>query len=183
MGVYTYGEFSATFSRELTPDEVSAFEARFAALSTYPETGQRDVFGDDWVLNDDKSWGDVGRAWLDKTGLELRAEGKVYEIPQCLGALVSWLPDDVEVTGDGQFESEGYNWGLRVEGRTVQEYDVFEIDDREQARFEALEAFAKSVAACTKDGELLDGEEFVLENDDAVSTLHAFIDQARALSS
>jgi hypothetical protein len=46
--------------------------------------------------------------------------------------------------------------------------------------------FIEQIADMTQDGEMLEDEngekyEFVLENDDAVSTLHALIDEAREL--
>jgi hypothetical protein len=41
--------------------------------------------------------------------------------------------------------------------------------------------FVRLVAQLDKDGELVDGQEFVLENDDAVDTLHWIIDAARSL--
>jgi hypothetical protein len=38
------------------------------------------------------------------------------------------------------------------------------------------------IARMTQDGEEVDGEEFVIENDDAVDTVNDLIDQARALT-
>ena len=38
------------------------------------------------------------------------------------------------------------------------------------------------IARMTQDGEEVDGEEFVMENDDAVDTVNDLIDQARALT-
>lgn len=49
------------------------------------------------------------------------------------------------------------------------------------AQAKAFKKFIASVARCTKDGEEVDGQEFIMENDDAVNTLHDFIDQARKL--
>jgi len=45
-----------------------------------------------------------------------------------------------------------------------------------------LYAFAAMIARMTQDGEEVDGEEFVMENDDAVATVYGLIDQARALT-
>jgi hypothetical protein len=45
-----------------------------------------------------------------------------------------------------------------------------------------LHAFAAMIARMTQDGEEVDGEEFVMENDDAVDTVNDLIDQARALT-
>ncbi len=45
-----------------------------------------------------------------------------------------------------------------------------------------LYAFAAMIARMTQDGEEVDGEEFILENDDAVATVYDLIDQARALT-
>lgn len=42
--------------------------------------------------------------------------------------------------------------------------------------------FAAQIARMTQDGEEVNGEEFCMENDDAVSTLNALIDEARALT-
>ena len=45
-----------------------------------------------------------------------------------------------------------------------------------------FERMIENIAHLTKDGELTDGGyEFILENDDAVDTLHALIEQARNL--
>lgn len=44
-----------------------------------------------------------------------------------------------------------------------------------------LIAFIAQIAALTKDGEIVEGKEFVLENDDAVDTLHRLISEAREL--
>lgn len=46
---------------------------------------------------------------------------------------------------------------------------------------DATARLVASLAACTKDGEEIDGEEFIMENDDAVDTLHSFISQARSI--
>ena len=45
-----------------------------------------------------------------------------------------------------------------------------------------LYAFAAMIARMTQDGEEVDGEEFVMENDDAVATVNDLIDQARTLT-
>jgi len=47
----------------------------------------------------------------------------------------------------------------------------------------SVTAFLKQLAAMTKDGELLEGEEFDLSSDDAVDSLHWAIDTARELIS
>lgn len=44
---------------------------------------------------------------------------------------------------------------------------------------ERLSVFVKQVAAFNYDGELVDGEAFLMENDDAVDTLNALIHEAR----
>ena len=44
-----------------------------------------------------------------------------------------------------------------------------------------LLAFAATIARMTQDGEEVNGKEFIMENDDAVSTLNALIDEARGL--
>jgi hypothetical protein len=51
----------------------------------------------------------------------------------------------------------------------------------EPAPSQELLAFVRQVASMTKDGELEDGKEFVMENDDAVTTLHSLISGAREL--
>jgi hypothetical protein len=45
-----------------------------------------------------------------------------------------------------------------------------------------LYAFAAMIARMTQDGEEVDGEEFVMENDDAVATVNGLIDHARSLT-
>jgi hypothetical protein len=49
------------------------------------------------------------------------------------------------------------------------------------AQSPALYAFAAMIARMTPDGEEIDGKEFVMENDDAVSTVNDLIDAARNL--
>jgi len=49
--------------------------------------------------------------------------------------------------------------------------------------FDLLHDFAARIARLTKDGELVDGDEFVMENDDAVITLIDLIGEARELAS
>ena len=44
-----------------------------------------------------------------------------------------------------------------------------------------LAAFASTIARMTQDGEEVNGREFVMENDDAVTTLNDLISQAREL--
>lgn len=44
-----------------------------------------------------------------------------------------------------------------------------------------LRQFVQTIARMTQDGEEVDGEEFVMENDDAVSTVNRLIDEARKL--
>ena len=44
-----------------------------------------------------------------------------------------------------------------------------------------LIAFIAQIAQLQKDGEEVEGKEFILENDDAVDTLHRLIDDARGL--
>ncbi len=46
---------------------------------------------------------------------------------------------------------------------------------------DAYSAFVVMVADLTKDGETVDGKEWVMENDDAVDTLHELISQARLI--
>lgn len=45
-----------------------------------------------------------------------------------------------------------------------------------------LESFVRTIANMTLDGEIVDGEEFVMENDDAWSTVHSLVNQARDLN-
>ena len=44
-----------------------------------------------------------------------------------------------------------------------------------------LLTFVQTIARMTQDGEEIDGEEFVMENDDAVSTVNGLIEEARTL--
>lgn len=46
---------------------------------------------------------------------------------------------------------------------------------------EDLLKFVQQIARMTADGEEVEGREFIMESDDAVSTLNGLIDEARAL--
>lgn len=47
--------------------------------------------------------------------------------------------------------------------------------------YPSLRAFVRTIARMTSDGEMVNGKEFVMENDDAVSTLCGLIESARSL--
>ena len=46
---------------------------------------------------------------------------------------------------------------------------------------ETLLAFVSEIAEMNKDGELVDGDEFILENDDAYETVMSLISDARSI--
>jgi hypothetical protein len=78
---------------------------------------------------------------------------------------------------------QGYYWDeWRVD---TEEADGILLHLGESARLRGaaagLLAFAARIARMTQDGEEVDGKEFVMENDDAVDTLNALIDEARHL--
>jgi hypothetical protein len=84
-------------------------------------------------------------------------------------------------------------WGIAADGAVISQTTGKEIhwprdaskEDGANARLIAaspeLYEFAAMIARMTQDGEEVDGEEFVLENDDAVDTVNDF-HQARALA-
>ena len=61
----------------------------------------------------------------------------------------------------------------------------YSAEERANARLiatsPALLTFAATIARMTRDGEDVEGREFVMENDEAVGTLNALIDEARVL--
>jgi hypothetical protein len=61
--------------------------------------------------------------------------------------------------------------------------DLYEEDLARPQSPALADRFVREVAALTQDGEEVDGEDFVMENDDAVGTLNSLIGQARELLS
>jgi hypothetical protein len=117
MGVHTYGSLGVMLSRRLTDDEVAQVKVGFDGL------GEEEL-GDSWVLDEDQTWGDIGRLAVEAEWLRFEAEGKVYDIPDAVRAVLRLLPEGVEGRGDGLFESDGEHWAIRVEGREVRELDA-----------------------------------------------------------
>lgn len=101
----------------------------------------------------------------DFFGSEDSREGAVYDEGEFLGAMV-------DEEGDPEYVHTRYH------AISVDAY----LDNDGLALHRAapdLRKLLEQIAGFTKDGEMVDGVEFILENDDAVNTLHNCINMAR----
>ena len=112
------------------------------------------------------------------TDVEYIAEGGVAG-PHCGNKNTAVLEQpklgDDAGTGQNECHDCGKTWDThwRLSGWAAHRED-------ETPEAKALDMI-KLIAKFTKDGEKLDGEDFILENDDAVAAFHDMIDEARAI--
>lgn len=100
---------------------------RAAKDATYSNSDEYRV-NDFYRFNDENPGGGFGVIYTADDRFDIEVDGKIYDIPEVVQAIIDLLPDDVTVSGRGVFEGDdGGRWAVVVDGREVKVCEVFNV--------------------------------------------------------